>query len=126
MLRIHIVLLSIIRKTLKGRKQTNKNGRGTERHLPKTDESSSGPRVSVTKTYSLEMKRNENEYFGQITVAFLSSRIQETEAKFLSAAEARVECGGLTDIETGVVSGLEDKLVCSFKLAADVVWGGVR
>ena len=28
-----------IRKTLKGRKQTNKYGRGTERHLPKTDES---------------------------------------------------------------------------------------
>ena len=24
------------------------------------------------------------------------------------------------------MSGLEDKLVCSFKLAADVVWGGVR
>ena len=49
------------------------------------------------------MKLNENEYFGQITVAFLSSRIQETEAKFLGATEARVECGGLTDIETGVV-----------------------
>ena len=31
--------LNIIRKTLKGRKQTNKYGRGTERHLPKTDES---------------------------------------------------------------------------------------
>ena len=36
-------------------------------------------------------------------MAFLSSRIQETEAKFLSAAKARVECGGLTDIETEVV-----------------------
>ena len=36
------------------------------------------------------MKRNENEYFGQITVAFLSSRIQETEVKVLSAAEVRV------------------------------------
>ena len=33
---------------------------------------------------------------------------------------------GLTDVETGGVSGLEDKSVCSFKLAADVVWGGVR
>ena len=31
--------LCIIRKTLKGRKQTNKNGRGTDRQLPKTDES---------------------------------------------------------------------------------------
>ena len=31
---------------------------------------SSGPRVSVVKTY-----RDENEYFGQIKVAFLSSRI---------------------------------------------------
>ena len=29
------------------------------------------------------------------------------------------------DVETGGVSGLEDELVCSFKLAADVVWGGV-
>ena len=38
----------------------------------------------------------------------------------------RLEFGGLTDVETGGVSGLEDKLVCSFKLEADVVWGGVR
>ena len=37
-----------------------------------------------------------------------------------------MEFGGLTDVETGGVLGLEDKLVCSFKLAADVVWGGVR
>ena len=37
-----------------------------------------------------------------------------------------MECGGLTDIEARVVSGLEDKLVCSFKLAVDVVWGAVR
>ena len=43
-----------------------------------------------------------------------------------SATGARVEFGGLMDIETRGVSGLEDKLVCSFKLAADVVWGGVR
>ena len=28
---------------------------------------------------------------------------------------------GLTDVETGGVLGLKDKLVCSFKLAADVV-----
>ena len=33
------VKCSIIRKNLKGRKQTNKYGRGTEWHLPKTDES---------------------------------------------------------------------------------------
>ena len=58
---------------------------------------SSGPRVRVAKTYRLEMKRNENEYFVQITVAFISSRIQETEAKFLSAAEVRVECGGVKE-----------------------------
>ena len=32
----------------------------------------------------------------------------------------------LTDVETRSVSELEDKLVCSFKLAVDVVWGGVR
>ena len=39
---------------------------------------SSGPRVSVAKTYRDEMKRNKSEYFSQITVAFLSGRIQET------------------------------------------------
>ena len=33
---------------------------------------------------------------------------------------------GLMDVETGVVSGLVDKLVCSFNLAADVVWGEIR
>ena len=42
-----------------------------------------------------------------------------------SATGVRVEFGGLTDVETGGVSGLEDKLVYSFKLAADVIWGGV-
>ena len=37
-----------------------------------------------------------------------------------------MEFVGFTDVETGGVSGLEDKLVCGFKLAVDVVWGGVR
>ena len=37
-----------------------------------------------------------------------------------------MEFVGLTNVEARGVSGLEDKLVCSFKLAADVVWGGVR
>ena len=50
---------------------------------------------------------------------FLSSRIQETESKLFSATRARVEFGGITDVETGGVSGLEGKLVCSFKLAAE-------
>ena len=50
--------------------------------------------------------------------------MQETESKLFSATGARVEFGGLTDVETGC-AGLEDKLVCSFKLAADMVWGGV-
>ena len=54
----------------------------------------SGPRESAAKTYRDETKWN-CEYFGQITVAFLSSRIQETEVKFLSAAEARVDRGGV-------------------------------
>ena len=58
-------------------------------------------------------------------MAFLSSRIQETESKLFSATGVRVELGGLTDVETVGVSGLEDKLVYSFKLAADMVWGGV-
>ena len=58
-------------------------------------------------------------------MAFLSSRIQETKSKLFSAAGARVEFGGLKDVETESVLGLEDKLVCSFKLVADVVWSGV-
>ena len=58
-------------------------------------------------------------------MAFLSSKIQETESKLFNAAGARVEFGVLMDVETRGVSGLEDKLVCSFKLVADVVWGGV-
>ena len=35
------------------------------------------------------------------------------------------EGGGLMIVETRGMSGLEDKQGCSFKLAADVVWGGV-
>ena len=58
-------------------------------------------------------------------MAFLSSRRQETESKLFSAAGARVEFGVLTDVETGGLLGLEDKLVCSFKLVVNVVWGGV-
>ena len=57
-------------------------------------------------------------------MAFLSSRNEETESKLFSAAGVRVEFGALMDVETGGVSKLEDKLVCSFKLAVDVVWGG--
>ena len=59
-------------------------------------------------------------------MAFLSGRIQETEAKLLVPLGRGWNAGGLTDVETGGVLGLEDKLVCSFKLEADVVWGGVR
>ena len=40
-------------------------------------------------------------------MAFLSSRIQETEAKFLSAAEARVEFGGLTGVGIGGQVGMQ-------------------
>ena len=58
-------------------------------------------------------------------MVFLSSRIEETESKLFSAAGARVEFGGLTNVGTGSVSRLKDELVCSFKLAADVIWGGV-
>ena len=54
-------------------------------------------------------------------MAFLSSRIQETEAKFLVPLGRGWTVGGLMDVETRGVSGLEDKLVCSFKLVADVV-----
>ena len=80
--------------------------------------------MSVAKTCSDEMKRK----------CRLSARSQwpfsAVEYRRLnrnsSAAGARVEFGGLTDVETGGMSGLQEKLVCSFKLAADVVWGGVR
>ena len=48
-------LLYIIRKTLKGRKQTNKYGKGQSGNLRQT-RASSGPRVRVAKTY-----RDENE-----------------------------------------------------------------
>ena len=61
------------------RQEANKYGRGTERHLPKTDESVVRPTGGIAKTYRDETK--ENEYFGQITMAFLSSGIQETEVK---------------------------------------------
>ena len=44
-------------------------------------------------------------------MAFLSSRVEETESKLLSAAGARQEFGGLMDVETGGVLGLEDELV---------------
>ena len=52
---------------------------------------SSGLGVSVAKTYRDETKMN---IFGQIIVAFLSSRIQETEAKLLVPLGARVEYEG--------------------------------
>ena len=44
-------------------------------------------------------------------MAFLSSRKQETESKLFSAAGTRIEFGGLTNVETGGVSGLENKFV---------------
>ena len=65
-------------------------------------------------------------YFGQITVAFLSSRIEQTESKLSLLLRQGWNLGGLMDVETGDVSGLHEKLICSFKLATDVVWGGVR
>ena len=33
-----------------------------------------------------------------------------------------MEFGRLMDVENGGMSGLENKLLCSFKLAVDVVW----
>ena len=41
----------IIRKNLE-RQETNKNGRGTEQHLPKTDENVIRPRLSGAKAYT--------------------------------------------------------------------------
>ena len=45
--------------------------------------------------------------------------------KLFSAAGARLEFGGLTDVETRGVLGLKGKLVWSFEFVADEVWGGV-
>ena len=56
-------------------------------------------------------------------MAFLSSRIEESESKLLSAAGARVEFGGLMDVETMGVLGSEDELVCSFKLVCMYIYG---
>ena len=55
-------------------------------------------------------------------MAFLSSRIEVTESKRLSATGTRVEVWGLTDVKTRDVLGLKDELVCSFKLAVGGVW----
>ena len=67
----------IVKENLE-RQETNKHGKGTEWHLPTTDRR---PAYGWVSLRHIEMKWNKNEYFGQITVAFLSSRIQETEAK---------------------------------------------
>ena len=61
-------------------------------------------------------------------MAFLSSRIQETESKLLVPLGQGWNLGGwgLNAVDFRGVFGLAEKLVCSFKLLADVVWGGVR
>ena len=102
-------------------KNTKMEGGQSGTYLRQT-RASSGPLVSVAKTYRDETKQ-KCKLSGQITVAFLSSTIEETKSKLISAAGVRVEFGGLTDVETWGVSGLEDELVRS--LAADVIWGGV-
>ena len=58
---------------MKGRKQTKKEG----------GQSGTYPRETRASLRNIEMKRNENEYFSQITVAFLISRIEHTESKLL-------------------------------------------
>ena len=52
--------LCIIRKTLKGRKQTNKYGRGQSGTYLRLTRASSGPWVSVAKIYRDETKMNKN------------------------------------------------------------------
>ena len=92
----------------------------TELHLPKM-RALSGPRVSVAKTYRDETKC---KFRLSARSQWPSSAVEYRRlSKLFSAAEARLEFGVLTDVETGGVSGLDDKLVCSFKLAADIVWG---
>ena len=112
---------------------------------------SSGPRVSVTKTYRdetkwkwifqpdhsglpqqyntrdwlsrwaslrhIEMKRNENEYFSQITVAFLSSIIQETEAKLFKCRRDEGGVWGVNGYALNVMLSTLEKPVAPFPTA---------
>ena len=58
-------------------------------------------------------------------MAFLSSRIQETESKLFSATGASVEFGGVTDIETRGVSGIGGQVGMQFQIAQQM-WYGVE
>ena len=49
-------------------------------------------------------------------MAFLSSRIKETELKLFSATGARVEFGGLTDVETGGCVGIGGRVGMQFQI----------
>ena len=62
----------IVRKTWKGRKQTNMEEGQSGTYLRQT-RASSGRQVSIAKTY-----RDETKQFNQITVAFLSSLLYST------------------------------------------------
>ena len=105
-----------------GKKQKWKGGQ-SDTYLRQT-RVSSGPRVSVAKTY-----RDETKWKCGLSARsqWPSSAVEYRRLnRNFSAAGASVEFGGLTDVETGGLSGMEDKLVCSFKLAVDVAWDGVR
>ena len=83
---------------------------------------SSGHQVRVAKTYRDETKQK----YGLLARSQWPSsavKYRRLHSKLFSAAGARVEFEGLMDVETGGVSGLEDKFVCSFKLAVDVPMG---
>ena len=62
--------------------------------------------------------------FDQITVAFLSSRIQETESKLFSAAAARVEFVGLTDVTDQGYVGIGGRVGMQFQIGGGcgLVW----
>ena len=53
----YVSITSVYNKENLERQETNKYGRGTERHYLRLTRVSSGPRVSVAKTYRDETKR---------------------------------------------------------------------
>ena len=64
-----ILLLMLYNKKNQEKQETKNNGRGTEQHLPKTDESVVWPWVSVAKTYRDETKYSFSFRFNSICLS---------------------------------------------------------
>ena len=90
---------------------------GTERHLP-------WQHCSRHRACRELIVRKERRNFRLNTVAFFSSTVEKTD-KYCKWHWGKGGRGGLTDVETGGVTWLADKLVCCFKLAVNVFRGGI-